>query len=111
MLKTLGTHIRGVVKESVLTPVCMIGEVIMEMVIPMLMASIINDGVEKGNLRHIYLVGSLMVLAWGSPSAWAAACSAPGPPRVLPETFGGPCTRGYRLSVLPTLTGSARRVW
>lgn len=63
MLKTLGTHIRGVVKESVLTPVCMIGEVIMEMVIPMLMASIINDGVEKGNLRHIYLVGSLMVLA------------------------------------------------
>lgn len=63
MLKTLGTHIRGVVKESALTPVCMIGEVIMEMVIPMLMASIINDGVEKGNLRHIYLVGSLMVLA------------------------------------------------
>ncbi len=63
MLKTLGTHIRGVVKESVLTPVCMIGEVIMEMVSPMLMASIINDGVEKGNLRHIYLVGSLMVLA------------------------------------------------
>ncbi len=63
MLKTLGAHIKGFVKESVLTPACMIGEVIMEMVIPMLMASIINEGVEKGNLRHIYLVGGLMVLA------------------------------------------------
>ncbi len=61
MLKTLGTHIRGYVKESVLTPVFMIGEVIMEMIIPLLMASIINNGVEAGNMRHIYLIGSLMV--------------------------------------------------
>ena len=63
MLKTLGTHIRGYVKESILTPVFMIGEVIMEMIIPLLMASIINDGVEAGNMQHIYLIGSLMVAA------------------------------------------------
>ncbi len=63
MLKTLGTHIKGFVKESVLTPVFMIGEVIMEMVIPLLMASIINEGVEAGNMQHIYLVGGLMVVA------------------------------------------------
>ena len=44
MLKTLGKHVRGVMKESVLTPVFMIGEVIMEMIIPLLMASIINEG-------------------------------------------------------------------
>ena len=53
MLKTLGTHIKGFVKESILTPVFMIGEVIMEMIIPLLMASIINDGVDAGNMRHI----------------------------------------------------------
>ena len=63
MLKTLGAHIRGVVKESILTPVFMIGEVAMEMVIPLLMASIIDDGVDAGNMGHIYLIGGLMVLA------------------------------------------------
>ncbi len=63
MLKTLGKHIKGIVRESILTPVCMIGEVIMEMIIPLLMASIINDGVEKGNMQHIYLIGGLMVVA------------------------------------------------
>lgn len=57
MLKTLGKHAKGVWKESVLTPVFMIGEVIMEMIIPLLMASIINEGVEKGDMRHIYLTG------------------------------------------------------
>lgn len=63
MLKTLGKHAKGVWKESVLTPVFMIGEVIMEMIIPLLMASIINEGVEKGDMRHIYLTGGLMVAA------------------------------------------------
>lgn len=63
MLKTLGKHIKGVVGASILTPVFMIGEVIMEMLIPLLMASIINDGVEAGNMQHIYLIGGLMVLA------------------------------------------------
>lgn len=63
MLKTLGKHVRGFVKDSILTPVFMIGEVIMEMIIPLLMASIINDGVETGNMRHIYVTGGLMVVA------------------------------------------------
>lgn len=63
MLKTLGKHIKGFVRESILTPVFMIGEVIMEMLIPLLMASIINDGVNANNMQHIYLVGGLMVVA------------------------------------------------
>ncbi|MDE7224828.1 MAG: ABC transporter ATP-binding protein/permease [Acetatifactor sp.] len=63
MLKTLGKHIKGVMGASILTPVFMIGEVIMEMLIPLLMASIINDGVEAGNMQHIYLIGGLMVAA------------------------------------------------
>ena len=62
MLKTLGTHIKGFVKESILTPVFMIGEVIMEMIIPLLMASIIDDGVNAVNLNHIYKIGGLMIV-------------------------------------------------
>ena len=41
----------------------MILEVIMEMIIPLMMASIIDDGVEKGDLHHIYVVGAFMVVA------------------------------------------------
>ena len=63
MLKTLGAQIKEFKKDSVLTPVFMIGEVIMETIIPLLMASIIDDGVTAGNMNHIYLVGVLMVAA------------------------------------------------
>jgi len=61
MLKTLGAQIKEFKTDSILTPVFMIGEVIMETIIPLLMASIIDDGVNAGNMRHIYLIGILMV--------------------------------------------------
>ncbi|MCM1213376.1 MAG: ABC transporter ATP-binding protein/permease [Lachnospiraceae bacterium] len=62
MLKTLGAQIKEFKKASIVTPIFMIAEVIMEMIIPLLMSSIIDDGVNKGDMRHIYLVGALMVL-------------------------------------------------
>ena len=62
MLKTLGAHIKEFMLPSLLTPVFMILEVIMEMIIPLLMASIIDDGVIPGNMHHILLIGGLMVL-------------------------------------------------
>lgn len=63
MLKTLGAQIKEFKKDSIMTPLCMIGEVIMEMIIPLMMASIIDDGVEAGNMNHIYAVGAWMVVA------------------------------------------------
>lgn len=63
MLRTLGKHIKGYWADSVLTPTFMILEVIFEMLIPLLMGSIIDDGIKKGNMRHIYLVGGVMVVA------------------------------------------------
>lgn len=62
MLKILGAQIKEFKKDSILTPVFMILEVIMEMVIPLLMASIIDDGVNAGDLSHIYKVGGLMIV-------------------------------------------------
>lgn len=62
MLKTLGAQIKEFKRASLVTPVFMIAEVVMEMIIPLLMASIIDDGVNKGDMRHIYLVGGLMIL-------------------------------------------------
>ena len=63
MLKTLYKETEGFRLVSILTPVMMIGEVIMEMIIPRLMSSIIDDGVTAGNLGHIYRIGSIMVVA------------------------------------------------
>ena len=63
MLKTLGAQVKEFKKDSIMTPIFMILEVIMEMIIPLLMASIIDDGVEKGDIRHICIVGGFMVLA------------------------------------------------
>ena len=63
MLKTLYKEIDGFKLVSVLTPLCMIGEVVMEMIVPRLMASIIDDGVTAGNMAHIYTVGGWMIVA------------------------------------------------
>ena len=63
MLKVLGAQVKEFKKASILTPIFMILEVIMETVIPLFMASIIDDGVEAGNMQHIYTVGAWMVAA------------------------------------------------
>ena len=63
MLKTLGAQIKEFKKDSIKTPLFMILEVLMEMLIPFLMASIIDDGVEKGDIRHICIIGGWMIVA------------------------------------------------
>ena len=62
MIKTLAAQIKEYKKVSILTPICMVLEVLMETIIPLLMASIIDDGVNKGDMNHIVGVGLWMVL-------------------------------------------------
>ena len=60
MIKTLAKNVKGFVKESIITPLSMIIEVIMEMLIPLLMASMIDEGVNKGDMMTILYYGGLM---------------------------------------------------
>lgn len=60
MIKTLAKNIKGFVKESVLTPLFMILEVVAEMLIPLIMSSMIDDGINKGDMQHIITTGLLM---------------------------------------------------
>lgn len=60
MIKTLAKNIKGFVKESVLTPFFMILEVIVETIIPFLMSSMIDDGINKGDMQHILITGGYM---------------------------------------------------
>ena len=62
MVKKLASYIKEYKAPSIATPICMIFEVLFEILIPMLMASIVNDGINKGDMGHIYRTGALMVL-------------------------------------------------
>ncbi len=65
MLKTLAGYIREYKKPSIATPIFMILEVMMEMMIPYLFASLIDDGVQKGDMGHILAIGGVMVVIAG----------------------------------------------
>lgn len=62
MIKTLAKNIKGYEKSSIATPLFMILEVIVETIIPLLMASIIDEGINKGDMQHILTTGLLMIL-------------------------------------------------
>lgn len=62
MLRILGKQIKEYKKASILTPVFVTCEVIMELLIPILMAKIIDDGIGKGNDTLVYKVGALMAV-------------------------------------------------
>lgn len=63
MLKTLLKEVKEYKKASIATPFFMILEVAMEMMIPLLMASIIDKGVELGDMNHVYKTGAVMIVA------------------------------------------------
>ena len=63
MLKTILSNVKEFKKDSIITPLMMIFEVILETVIPLMMASIIDNGVENGDINHIYKMGFYMVIA------------------------------------------------
>lgn len=70
MYKKLLSHVKEYKAASIATPVWMIFEVIFEVLIPMCMASIVDQGVKENNMQHIYVMGGIMVvlavMAWFS---------------------------------------------
>lgn len=61
MLRTLGRQIKEFKLASILTPICMLAEVIVENFIPLLMAIII-DSIGSGDLKKIYITSLVMLL-------------------------------------------------
>ena len=98
MLKTLGVQIKEFKKDSIKTPLFMILEVLMEMLIPFLMASIIDDGVEKGDIRHICIIGGWMIVA-ALIGLYAGIMG-------LQETCEKPCMKTFSSFHFPISTGS-----
>ena len=62
MIKTLAKQIKEFKKDSILSPIYIAAEVILELLLPFIMASMIDDGVEVGNMKHIVITGIIMLV-------------------------------------------------
>ncbi len=62
MIRTLTKYIGNYKRASILTPCCMVLEVLMEVLIPFVTAAIIDKGIEAGDMQKILLYGGLMVI-------------------------------------------------
>ena len=62
MLKKLAPYIGEFKKETILSPVCIAIEVIMEVILPMLMAMVIDNGVNVGDMNYVLKMGLLMLV-------------------------------------------------
>ena len=84
MLKTLAKEIGQYKKATILAPVFTALEVLMEILIPFVTASIIDEGIEAGDMQKVYLYGGIMLifafisLFCGVMAGWYAASASSG---------------------------------
>ena len=84
-IKALSKHIGEYKKDTILTPLFMLGEVIVEMLIPLLMATIIDEGIMVGDFNIIVRTGLLM-LACGAAGLFTG---------VMGARFGASASTGF----------------
>ena len=65
MIRRLLKEVKEFKKASILAPLFMVGEVITELMLPFLMAFIIDEGIAKGNLKAVFTYGALMLICAG----------------------------------------------
>ena len=84
MIKTLRKSIRQYKMLSILSPLFVIGEVIIEMLIPYLVGILIDNGIMKGNMGYIQRYGLILLvltivsLVLGAAASYVAAHAAAG---------------------------------
>ena len=74
MLKKLSVYVGEFKKEALLSPICIAIEVIMEVILPVLMASVIDKGVNVGDMNYVVKMGALMILVAFISLAGGALC-------------------------------------
>lgn len=63
MFKRLLKCVREYKRDAILTPILMCGEVLMEVLIPLLMAKLIDEGIDKGNMNYILMLGGILAVS------------------------------------------------
>jgi ATP-binding cassette subfamily B protein len=84
MIKRLARCVREYKWAAFLSPICMVGEVTMEILIPLVLGGMIDNGINAGNMQQVLLYGiqlaicALCSLAFGSGSAIFASYASTG---------------------------------
>lgn len=84
MLKKLLSSVREYKKDSILAPVFVALEVVMEVIIPMLMSLLIDNGIDANNMTYVYTMGGILIvcslvsLLFGALSGKCSAVAASG---------------------------------
>ena len=63
MLKKLASYIKEYKKDTILTPIFVVLEVVIEVIIPLLMAKIIDVGIQNGDVHYILEMGVLLIVS------------------------------------------------
>ncbi|MBD5424397.1 MAG: ABC transporter ATP-binding protein [Allobaculum sp.] len=63
MISTLAKHIEGYKRETILTPILVALEVLLDILIPFLMSKMVNEGISTGDMGIVWKYGLLMFLA------------------------------------------------
>ena len=63
MIKKLASYIKEYKKASILTPIFVVLEVVMEVIIPLLMSKIIDVGIPNNDIKYILEIGILLTLS------------------------------------------------
>ena len=74
MIKKLAVYAKEFKKEAILSPICIAIEVIMEVILPVLMASVIDKGVNVGDMNYVVKMGLLMIVVAFVSLAGGALC-------------------------------------
>ena len=84
MVKTLAKSVRQYKGAALLSPMCMVGEVTMEIFIPLVLAELLRQGIEPGFMPAVWKYGGLLALCalcslvFGVASAFFAAYASTG---------------------------------
>lgn len=63
MIKKLASYVKEYKKYAILTPIFVILEVVMEVIIPLLMAKIIDVGIQNNDIKYILEIGVLLIVS------------------------------------------------
>jgi ATP-binding cassette, subfamily B, multidrug efflux pump len=63
MIRKILNYVKEFKRDSIITPLFIALEVALEIIIPFLMALIIDNGVEKGNIKYALTIGAVMIAA------------------------------------------------
>ncbi len=62
MIKQQSGCVRQYKKDAILTPVFVIGEVVLEVLVPLIMANLIDYGINKGDMNYIIKTGIILII-------------------------------------------------